>query len=416
MQLEQARRIQQQIMRAANETSYYGDLFASAGLKGERLRRATLNELPVTPKSAIRAQPEAFVCAGSQPTLCTMTTGTTGQGTATFITLRESQIFSLMSAQSMMRQGLVSSPDIVQVSTSSRALLGNQTFMDACRHTGALVYQSGVVDPVEALKQLSHEHRLPGKKGRASLLYTYPSYLGRLIEAGLELGYSPSDFGLERIIVGGEVSSPGLRQRSEELFGPLPFGEGYGISEVWPFGGAFCEVGHLHFDRLRGHMEVLAPDSDEPVQPGGAGRLVLTPFFPYREASIILRYDTGDLVRTLIEPCTCSLNHSPAVSTLIGKQRFCVQTTKGWFGPRDILNVLEPMDAVPLPVRCELRAMDNALDLTVVVREATDALHRTLTDRFELSGIPLKQLRLAIDPTQLEQPLPWRGDLHELSY
>ena len=58
-----------------------------------------------------------------------------------------------------------------------------------------------------------------------------------------------------------EVSSPGLRQRSEALFGPVTFDEGYGISETWPFGGTQCEEGHLHFEPSHGLMEVVDPDS-----------------------------------------------------------------------------------------------------------------------------------------------------------
>ena len=148
----------------------------------------------------------------------------------------------------------------------------------------------------------------------------------------MALDYGPDDFGVEGIGVGGEVSTPGIRQRSEALFGPVRFREGYGISEIWPFGGSFCEAGHLHFDALKGVMKAIDLETGNAVEPGQVGALVLTPFLPYREATVILRYDTGDMVRTLTEPCTCSLRHSPAVRTLLGKQRFCVRTARH---PRD---------------------------------------------------------------------------------
>jgi phenylacetate-coenzyme A ligase PaaK-like adenylate-forming protein len=346
-----------------------------------------------------------------------MTTGTTGQSTTTLFTNRETQIFALMSALSMLRQGLISKADIVQVSTSARALLGNQTFMEACRYSGALVYQTGVVDVSQTLAQLAQHHKLPGRKSRVSVLFTYPSYLGQLLEKGVGAGYGPQDFGLERIIVSGEVNSPGLRQRSEALFGPVTFDEGYGISEVWPFGGAYCEAGHLHFDPLRGLMEVIDPDTGRPALPGEAGSLVLTPFLPFRESAIILRYDTGDMVRTLDEPCTCSLSFRPATSPLMGKKRFCVHTDNGWFGPRDILELLEPNLEVPLPVRLGLWATADGLCLEVVAaREAKTTLHDEISGQLQSAGIPVTALRLVTDPTQLERPLPWRADLHEHSF
>jgi phenylacetate-coenzyme A ligase PaaK-like adenylate-forming protein len=416
MQRLQERRIRQQVQLAAQDTAYYADLFARCGLNAQEFSAAYMAELPLTRKAALRNHPEAFVRRGFQPTLCTMTTGTTGQGTTTLFTTRETQIFSLLSALGLRRSGSISSADVVQVSTSARALLGNQTAMDAFRHLGALVYQTGIVDPAQALALLAKQHAVPGRKKQVNLLFTYPSYLGKLVETGLALGYGPQDFGLERITVGGEVSSPGLRRRSEVLFGPVTFDEGYGISEVWPFGGSYCEVGHLHFDQLRGLMEVINPDTGQPARPGEAGSLVLTPFLPFREATVILRYDTGDMVRTLVDPCECTLSHRPATGPLLGKKRFCLRTEDGWFGPRDILEVLEPNCEVPLPVRCGLWATADGLGVEVVVQEVSTMLRQQIAEQLQSAGIPVSTLKLVTDPTQLVHPLPWRGDLHEQSF
>lgn len=416
LQQAQERRIMRQLKTANEETTYYADLPERHGLNGQKFSVAQISELPITTKQDLRDRPGAFVRRGYLPTLRTMTTGTTGQGTTTLFTDRESQIFSAMSALSLLSRGIISKADIVQVSTSSRALLGNQTSMEACRQAGALVYQTGIVDPQQALAMLAQQHALAGRKRSASVLHTYPSYLGKLLEKGLALGYEPHDFGLERIIIGGEVSSPGLRRRSEALFGPVIFSEGYGISEVWPFGGTYCEEGHLHFNQLKGLMEVIDPDTGQAALPGKAGTLVLTPFLPMRESVILLRYDTGDMVRTLVDPCTCSQSHSPATSPLLGKKKFCVRTRHGWFGPRDILKILEPNCAVPLPVRFGLRATAEGLDLEVAVREATPALHEEICEQLLSAGIPVTAIRLVTDPTQLERPLPWRGDLHEQGF
>ena len=416
MQRVQARLIRRQVQVATRETDYYADLFAHCGLNAQEFRAAQMAELPLTTKAAIRERPQAFVRRGYQPTLCTMTTGTTGQGTTTFFTMRETQIFALLTAWSMRQGGLISSADVVQNSSSARALLGNQTALDAFRHLGALVYQTGIIDPALALALLAKQHALSGRKKQVSILTTYPSYLGKLLETGLTLGYGPQDFGLEQITIGGEVSTPGLRQRSEALFGPVRFDEGYGISEAWPFWGTYCAAGHLHFDPFRGLMELIDPDTGQPAQPGEAGSLVLTPFLPFRESAVLLRYDTGDLARALGEPCLCSLSHLPATGPLLGKQQFCIHTQHGWFGPRDILEVLEPNCAVPLPVRCGLWAMADGLGVAVTVRDFSATLREQLTGQLQSAGIPVKTVQLVTDPAQLEHPLPWRGDLHERSF
>jgi hypothetical protein len=61
---------------------------------------------------------------------------------------------------------------------------------------GAEASLVGVVVPALALAQLSERRHLMGKKERSSVLSTYPSYLGALVEYGLEHHYRPADFGL----------------------------------------------------------------------------------------------------------------------------------------------------------------------------------------------------------------------------
>ncbi len=96
------------------------------------------------------------------------------------------------------------------------------------------------------------------------------------------------------------------------------------------------------------------------------------------------------------------------------KQRMI--TTDGWFGPRDILEILEPNHAVPLPVRFGLWATADGLGLEIVVREVTATLHQEITGQLQSAGIPVTTLQLVTNPAQLERPLPWRGDLHERSF
>ena len=87
--------------------------------------------------------------------------------------------------------------DIVQLSTSSRATLGNTCFAGACARIGALVHLAGLVEPLRTLALLAEERSIPGKKPKVSYMSIYASYLGELVECGLQHGYGPDDFGLE---------------------------------------------------------------------------------------------------------------------------------------------------------------------------------------------------------------------------
>jgi hypothetical protein len=102
----------------------------------------------------------------------------------------------------------------------------------------------------------------------------------------------------------------------------VTFLEGYAMTETIPFGGSTCSEGHLHFEASHGLLEVIDPETLKPAAVGEPGTIVATPLAPYRETTILMRYDTEDVVRPLAAPLTCSLRNLPAAtSDLLGKLR-----------------------------------------------------------------------------------------------
>jgi phenylacetate-CoA ligase len=415
-QAMQLRRFRSQAVRAARETPYYQQLFERFDLNPARLRYEEICRLPLTAKEALRADPDAFVCRTARPYLRAMTTGTTGWPTSIYFSEYEMRVFFALAALSSLFSGDIAVVDIVQISTSSRGTLGNVCLAGACAHIGAMVYMAGVVEPAHSLALLSEKRHLVGKKPRTSVLYTYPSYLGELVECGLRLGYRPSDFGLERIFVGGEVVTQGLKARSQQLFGAVQFLEGYGMTEIWPFGGRLCEADHLHFEVSQGLLEVHNHETAAPALAGEAGTIVATPFPPYRETTIVLRYDTQDVVRKLTEPLTCSLRHLPATSNLLGKLGLSVRHERGWTFPREVAEALEAVYDVPLPARYGFWAVPSGVAVEVVARRDTPGVRRKIEASLEERGVPTRELRVVEERSQLQQQAPLRGDLREQGF
>jgi phenylacetate-coenzyme A ligase PaaK-like adenylate-forming protein len=414
----QLRRFRGQATRGARETSYYQRLFADLDLDPGHLRADDIARIPLTPKEALRADATAFVRRGANPYLRTMTTGTTGWPTSVYFSAYELRVIVALSAIAFLIHRQVVEEDIVQISASSRATLGNVGLAGACARIGAVTYLAGVVDPAHTLALLAERHRLPGKKERASAVSLYPSYLGEVVEAGLRLGYRPADFGLERILVGGEVVTEGLKERCRRLFGPVTFLEGYAMTETIPFGGSPCSEGHLHFEASHGLLEVIDPETVRPAAMGEPGTLVATPFAPYRETTILLRYDTEDVVRPLAAPLTCSLRNLPAAtSDLLGKLRLSVRHDAGWTFPRDVLEALESVEEVPLPARCGFWGVPGGVAVEVVTRGGDGPVaRRVIADRLEARQVPLRELHLREHPGELRRPLPLRSDLRETSF
>jgi phenylacetate-CoA ligase len=414
-QAMQLRRFRAQAARAARETAYYRRLFEHLALDPAQLSYEGIQRIPLTPKEALRDDPDAFVRKRSQPCFRTTTTGTTGRPTSVCFSQRELHTYVALGAINHLMNQLITPEDIVLISTSARATLGNTCFGGACARIGAQVSLGGLVEPELTLALLAEPRHLAGKKSRVSALSIYPSYLGQLVTTGLRLGYRPADFGVERIFTGGEIVTAGLKLRCQQLFGPVQFVEGYGMTEPWPFGGTLCAEEHLHFEPAHGLLEVLNPTTGAPARAGEVGTLVLTPFPPFRETTIVLRYDTQDAVRALDGGLTCALRHMPATSNLLGKLRLAISHDGGWVFPRDVLEALEGIDAVPLPARCGFWAVPGGVAVEVVAQDAPN-VRRAIEQSLEMHGVPVRALHLVEHQRQLRHPFPLRGDLREISF
>jgi phenylacetate-coenzyme A ligase PaaK-like adenylate-forming protein len=411
----QGRRFRAQAIRAARETGYYRDLFARIGVDPSRLQYDDIVQLPVTPKEDLRELGETFVRRGARPAYRSTTTGTTGWPTTVWFSDYENHLIGALSAISFLSQRIIEPEDFVLVSISTRARLGVHGVTFSANAIGAVVHPAGVVSPEHTLALLSERHRIPGKKPQVSVMSTYPSYLGELLECGLALGYGPSDFGLERVLLGGEILSQGMQERVRRLFGPIQFLQNYGMTELVPFGASVCDQGHLHYEPAVGMLEILDLDTRRhPVAPGEPGVVVATPLPPFRETTMVLRYDTEDVVRTLDTPrLDCSLRRVPATTNLLGKARLSVRHDRGWTFVRDVLDALESVEQVVLPARYGFWAVPGGVAVEVVARATGPSVRAAVGDALEAQGIPLRELYVVAERDELRHPLPLRCDLRE---
>jgi phenylacetate-CoA ligase len=399
--------------RAAAQTPYYGALFQQAGLDPAQLSWDDIPRIPVTSKDALRNRPEDFVCRDARPVFETTTTGTTGRPTRVFFSMYELRVSTLTSAIENLIIGDIVPGDIGLTSSSSRATLGNTVGAWNTLRVGALLVHGGQVEPATTLALLAQPYDLPGMAPKVNQVLVYPSYLGELVETGKRLGYKPSDFGLKRIDTGGEIVTHALRRRAQEFFGNVPYWESYGMTETWGMGGQVCEEGHLHYGG--GWWEFLNADTGAPAQPGEVATMVCTPLPPSRDTTLVIRYDTQDLVRMLREPPTCSLKAVPAVDGPLGKRALSVRHEDGWTVPRQVLEALESVDALPLPARCGFWAVPGGVAVEVVAPDDAAVL-RSVGASLEAQGVPLRELHRRDDRGQLQHAIPLRGDLRELSF
>jgi phenylacetate-CoA ligase len=139
-------------------------------------------------------------------------------------------------------------------------------------------------------------------------LHAIPSYASRLYEVMLQQGIDPRDTKLRTLLIGAEPHSEAQRKRIEEMLGVKAYNS-FGMSEMCGPGVAFeCpEQNGMHIWEDYYIVEIINPDTLEPVADGEIGELVLTTI--NREAMPLLRYRTRDLTRILPGACPCGRNH-----------------------------------------------------------------------------------------------------------
>lgn len=198
--------------------------------------------------------------------------------------------------------------DLVDVSIMYHWVIAGTIMDDAYRAIGCGVVPGGVGGSLQHLENM--------KLLRATGLFAFPTFLEELAEKANEAGIVPErDLALRLCTIAGEMSSPDVHQRMEAFWG-MSVREIYGGAEV-PFTAAQCPEGkgmHLNPDLL---VEVLDPQTHEPVPPGSPGVLVVTE--TDRTAYPMIRYCTNDLTAGLDEsPCPCGRT-TPRLGRIIGR-------------------------------------------------------------------------------------------------
>ncbi|MBA4416769.1 MAG: phenylacetate--CoA ligase [Syntrophus sp. (in: bacteria)] len=112
---------------------------------------------------------------------------------------------------------------------------------------------------------------------------------------------------LRKMIFGSERASDAMRTRISELSG-VSFDQLFdipGMTELYgPGTGLDCRYHRgIHYWADYYILEILNPDTLEPVQPGEVGEMVVTTL--KKEAAPLIRYRTRDLTRLIPEVCPC---------------------------------------------------------------------------------------------------------------
>lgn len=300
LRLEKLRRI---ALPQAFKTPAYARRLKEAGFSGPQDVRNLddFRRLPFTKKDDLRdAFPYGLLAVPRREVVrMHASSGTTGVPTVIYHNREDLANWTNLVARSIAATGC-GPDDVFQNMMTYGLFTGGLGFHYGAEKVGMMVIPSG---PGNTLRQF----KLMQDFG-STVVHATPSYLLHMHDKLAEAGVDPAGFSLRKAFTGAEPHSEDLRRRLERLWG-IEVYNSYGLSEMNGPGVAFeCQRRDgMHVWEDAYLMEIIDPDTLEPLPDGAEGELVLTPLD--RLATPLLRYRTRDLTRIVAEPCPCGRTH-----------------------------------------------------------------------------------------------------------
>ena len=291
------------VVRHCMNSEFYRKKFSELGITPDDIKSVDdLRKLPFTSKEDLRENyPFGLSCVPLKDCVrLHSSSGTTGNPTVVLHTQKDLDDWAEAVARCLWMVG--SRPeDVFQNSAGYGMFTAGLGFQYGAEKVGMLTVPAAAGNTTRQIKFI--------KDFGTTVLHAIPSYASRIYEVMKAEGVDPvRDTKLRVLCIGAEPHSEQQRKRIEEDLGVKAYNS-YGISEMMGPGVAFecqCQNG-LHIWEDYFIVEIINPDTLEPVPEGELGELVITTL--KREAMPLLRYRTRDLTRIIPGECPCGRHH-----------------------------------------------------------------------------------------------------------
>ena len=298
----QLERLQKTVLHCMN-SPFYKKRFEENNLKPEDIKSLDdLRKIPFTTKQDLRdTYPFGIASVPlEKATRLHSSSGTTGNPTVILHTQKDLDEWANAVARCLHMVGLRPT-DVFQNSSGYGMFTGGLGFQYGAERLGMLTVPAAAGNTKRQIKFMTDFG--------TTAVHAIPSYAARIYEVMEEMGIDPRrDTKLKTLIIGAEPHSEEQRRRIEEMLGVKAYNS-FGMSEMCGPGVAFecTEQNGLHIWEDYYIVEIVDPETLEPVAEGEVGELVLTTI--NREAMPLLRYRTRDLTRVLPGECPCGRHH-----------------------------------------------------------------------------------------------------------
>lgn len=297
----QLQRLRKTIHIASN-SPYYKKVFNEHGITEETIQTLEdIKKLPFTTKADMRENYPFGLVAGEMKDSVRLhsSSGTTGNPTVIVHSQHDLDSWANLVARCLYMVGLRNT-DVFQNSSGYGMFTGGLGFQYGAERLGALTVPAAAGNSKRQIKFITDFG--------TTALHAIPSYAIRLAEVFEEENIDPKDTNLRVLLIGAEPHTDEQRKKIEKMLNVKAYNS-FGMSEMNGPGVAFecTEQYGMHFWEDCFYVEVINPDTLEPVPVGEVGELVLTTLD--REMMPLIRYRTRDLTRILPGECPCGRSH-----------------------------------------------------------------------------------------------------------
>ncbi|NJB67017.1 phenylacetate-CoA ligase [Desulfobaculum xiamenense] len=326
-------RLRNVVERAARSRFYAESL---GGIDPADIRSVDdIRRLPLTTKNDLRASyPDGLLTVPhDQFVRLHVSSGTTGNPTAVYYTQNDLNSWADLMARCMHMIG-IRPGDVFQNMSGYGLFTGGLGIHYGAERLGCLTIPSGAGNTARQIKLM--------KDFRTTAIHIIPSYALYFAEALTKSGIDPRrDLALRVALVGAEPHTEESRRKIEDALGIKAYNS-YGLSEMNGPGVAFecLEQKGMHVWEDAYLIEILDPETLEPVKEGEIGEIVMTSLL--REGMPIIRYRTRDLCRFLPGECPCGRKHR-RIDRILGRA--------------DDMMILKGVNIYPMQIEQVLMAM-----------------------------------------------------------
>jgi phenylacetate-CoA ligase len=298
LQRLQLDRLRETVSRVYHRVPYYREQFDSVGITPEDIKTLDdIRKIPFTTKLALRDNYPYGLFAVSMKDVVRLhaSSGTTGKPIVVGYTKNDLNTWSELVARMATAVG-VNSGDVAQITFGYGLFTGAFGLHYGLERAGVAIVPSSVGNTQKQIMLM--------QDFGTTVLVGTPSYCLHLAEVAREMGVDIEGLKLRIGLFGAEAWTESMRAELERSWG-IKASDNYGLSEIMGPGvaGECSEFAGMHISEDHFLVEVIDPDSGEPVEPGREGELVLTTLT--KEAFPVLRYRTRDITVLNNDPCRC---------------------------------------------------------------------------------------------------------------